>query len=579
MPLYETSTRKEYTKRELCEALRSQMESERSTFVSHWREIQGYILPRRARFFITDVNKGDRRNQKIIDSTGTLAVRTLRSGMMGGVTSPARPWVRLTVSDPDLAENTNVKLWLHTITGRMIDIMLRSNLYNSLPILYADMAVYGTSAMLVEEDFDNVFRTYVFPIGSYMIANDDKLRVRVFFREFRMTVRQLIERFGIGNPNTGEFNWGNFSITIRDLYNRGMMEAWIDVCHVIKPNDNYDQRKLESKFKRYVSYYYEKGYGNQQVQFEKDDIFLRESGYDLFPVLCPRWEVTGEDVYGTSCPGMEALGDIKQLQVEQRRKAQAIEKGINPPMVGPTALKTAKVTILPGDITFTDEREGVKGFRAAHEINLNIQHLLIDIQDLRQIISRAFYEDLFLMLAHSNRREITATEVEERKEEKLFALGPVLEQLNQDLLDPLIDLIFNYMVNQGLVPEAPEELQGISLKIEYVSVMAQAQRLVGIGAIERFASFTANIAAQAGEPSVIDKVNIDQLIDEHGIAVGVPPTIIRSDEEVDEMRAQRAKEVQAQQQMKMVAEGAKVAKDLSKSDLEKNNALKRIVSQ
>lgn len=567
-----------YTKRQAHELLRSELELERSSFMTHWRELSDYILPRRARFTITDANRGERRNQKIIDGTATLAARTLKSGMMGGITSPARPWFRLTTADPDMAEFGPVKEWLHAVGQRMITIFLRSNLYNSLPIIYGDMGVFGTAALYVEEDFDSVFRTYAFPIGSYMIANNDRMKVNVFFREFRYTVRQLVEKFGRLNPKTGAPDWSNFSETVRNLWDRKMFEGWIDVCHVIEPNPDFDPEKLGSRFKRYKSSYYERGYnGKPSYSNFENEKYLKVSGYDFFPVLCPRWEVTGEDIYGTSCPGMDALGDVKQLQTEQKRKAQAIEKGINPAMVAPTALKTAKVSILPGDITYSDEREGVKGFRPAHEVRLDLEHLRLDITEVQRMISRAFYEDLFLMLAHSDRREITAREVEERHEEKLIGLGPVLEQLNQDLLDPLIDLAFNYMLRQGFIPQPPENLQGEDLKIEYISVMAQAQRLVGIGGIERFAGFAANIAAQTGDPSSIDKVDLDQLLDEHAASVGVPPRIVRTDEEVEAIRRNRAEQAQAQAMMQAAEGASKSAKDLSQAKLEEDSALKRLI--
>ncbi len=565
-----------YTKRKAHEILRGELTSERSSFISHWKDLADFILPRRARFTITDSNRGDKRNQKIIDGTATLAARTLQSGMMAGITSPARPWFRLTTPDPDLADFGSVKEWLHLVTQRMTAVFLRSNLYNTLPIIYKDMGVFGTSAMLVEEDFENVLRTYSFPIGSYMIANNELLKVNVFMREFRMTVRQLILKFGSVDANKKP-DWSAFSSTVKNLWDKKMYEEWIDVCHVIEPNPDYDPNSLESKYKKFKSSYFEIGYNGQAINNQDDGIYLRESGYSYFPVLCPRWEISGEDVYGTSCPGMDALGDVKQLQLEQKRKAQGIEKGINPPMVGPTSLKTTKTSILPGDITYSDEREGVKGFRAAHEVRLDIDHLLNDITSVQNIIRRAFYEDLFLMLASSDRREITAREVEERHEEKMIGLGPVLEQLNQDLLDPLIDIAFDFMDRQEMIPPPPPELQGQRLKVDYVSVMAQAQKLVGISGIERFASFTANIANQTQDLTAIDKVNIDELIDEHGNSVGVPPRCIRTAEQVAEIRAERAKSQQAAQAAETLKTGAGAAKDLSKADLSENNALSALL--
>jgi hypothetical protein len=499
--------------------------------------------------------------------------------MMSGITSPARPWFRLTTPDPALAEVGSVKNWLYYVGDRMSTAFLRSNLYNVLPIVYGDMGTFGTGCMLVEEDVDDVIRCYPFPIGSYTLANNYKLQVDVFQREFRLTVRQLVQRFGRRTPD-GKLIWDNFSTHVKNAYDRGQLEQWIDVCHVIEPNEDYDPNKFGAKFKKYKSCYYEKGVSGQtQTAYTgaDGDKVLRESGYDYFPVLAPRWEVNGEDVYGTDCPGMTALGDIKALQLMQKRKSQAIEKMVFPPMVGPSSMRSAKASLLPGDLTYVDEREGTKGFRAAHEVNLRLSDLVGDIQEHQRRIQRSFYEDLFLMLASTDRREITAREIDERHEEKLLALGPVLEQLNQDLLDPLIDIAFNIGMKQGLFPPPPEEIQGVDLKVEYVSIMAQSQKLVGIAGIERFASFAVQVAQV--HPESLDKIDTDQMLDVYSDITSVNPSIIRTDEMVEEIRAQRQKAAQAAQAAEMAKQMTGAAKDLSQADMEGDNALTRMLQQ
>ena len=566
------------TKRQEYEHLRAQLEIERSSFIQHWRDLADYILPRRPRFDTTDVNRGDKRSQKIIDSTGTYSANTLRSGMMSGITSPARPWFKLTTPDPELAEFGPVKTWLDAVQTRMNTSMLRSNLYNTLPTVYGDLGVFGTGCMLVDEDFGgDVFSTMAIPIGSYSIATNGRGRVNVYFREFRMTVRQLVMTFG--EKKNGNYVWDNFSTHVKNLWDNSNYEAWVDVCHVIQPNKDYDSRKLDSKFKKFTSCYYERGTTSDRnasyTQGPDDHKFLKESGYDNFPVLAPRWEVTGEDVYATMCPGMIALGDIKALQTGEKRIAQAIEKKINPPLKGPASLRTQKVSLLPGDVTYTDERTGNIGLTPIHEVNFSIQEAEAKQEQMRNRIQRAFYEDLFLMLASSDRRQITAREIDERHEEKLLALGPVLEQLNQDLLDPLIDLVFDFHVRQELIPPPPEELQGVDLKVEYVSIMAQAQKLIGISGIERFAGFVGQVAAVS--PTAMDKIDVDQLIDVYGEIVSISPTIIRTDEDVATMRQAQQQAAQAQQQMQAVQAGAATAKDLSQADLEGDNALNRML--
>lgn len=567
-------------RRKKYEILRTQLENERSSFLPHWRQLGDFILPRRPRFFTSDVNKGDRRNQKIVDSTATLSARTLRSGLMSGITSPAREWKKLTTPDPDMAEFGSVKEWLDVVNRRMSSIFLRSNLYNILPTSYGDLGVFGTSPISIEEDFDDVVRFQSFPVGSYMIAKDDRGQVNTFHRDFRMTVRQLVMKFGVKDERTGKAKFDNFSKHIKNLWDRGSYQTWIDIRHTITPNDEHDPDRLEAKYKKFGSCYYEAGSssaGSNYFNGSEDDLFLKESGFDLFPILCPRWEVTGEDVYGTSCPGMEALGDIKALQKMQARKAEAIEKMVRPPMIAPTALRREKATVLPGDVTFYDEREGQRGFRPAYEVNPRVNELVMDIQEYQHRIQRCFYEDLFLMLANSDRRQITAREIDERHEEKLLALGPVLEQLNQDLLDPLITNTFEFMNRQGYLPPPPKELQGVKLKIEYVSVLAQAQKLAGISGIERFTGFVGQIGQV--HPDALDKINSDELIDVYGDRMGIEAKIIRTDDEVAQIRQQRQQAQQAQAQAEMIKQGAGAAKDLSQANMDQDSALTRLLQQ
>lgn len=567
------------SKRRQHETLRVQLEHERASFLQHWRDLGDFIAPRRPRFFAGDVNRGDKRNQKIIDSTASLALRTLRSGMMSGITSPARPWFRLTTPDPKMAEIGTVKEWLSLVTTIMTTHFLKSNLYSALPQVYGDAGGFGTAALFMEEDMDEVFRFYPQAVGSYSLALNQKLKVDTYVRTFQMTVRQLINKFGRKDEQTGKPDWSIFSTQVRSLFDQGNYEQWIEVCHIVQPNPEFDPSRLESKFKKYISCYYESGAmkdSNYMSTNDNDVKLLSEKGYDHFPVLAPRWEVTGEDVYGTDCPGMVALGDIKQLQIGERRAAQAIDKMINPPMTGPTSLRNSKATILPGDITYVDDRQGGGGFRPAHEVNFRLDMLEQKQAQVRQRIQRAFFEDLFLMLASSDRRQITAREIDERHEEKLLALGPVLEQMNQDLLDPLIDNAFDFLVKQDRLPPPPKELSGIPLKIEYISIMAQAQKLVGIGGIERFMGFAANVIASS--PSAADKIDVDQTLDIYADLTSIPPGIVRSDEDVENMRAERAQASADQAKQEQMMGAAQVAKDLSQTSLEGKTALNELMN-
>lgn len=575
-----TSISKPLTKRQKDDLLWSQLDMEFSTFKPQYRDLNDYILPTRARFFLSDANRGDRRNLKILDSTATQAARTLRSGMVSGITNPSRRWFKLGTPDPVLNRMPNVKQWLYDVTEIMNKAFERSNYYQTKPLVYGDLGTFGTGAYSMLKDLQTTIHTQSFPIGSYRIAKNNRGIVNVFARQFRMTVAQLIEEFGEMDPKTGKPDWTNFSEYVRNQYEQSMYQTWVDVCHIVKPNEEYNPRMLQSKYKKYISRYYEVGScstqsGNYMARDKNGEVYLSEKGFDHFPILAPRWEVAGEDIYGTDCPGMTGIGDIKQLQWGEKRIAQAIDKIINPPMTGPAGMRNTKTSILPGDMTYYDESEGRKGFRPVYQIDPRINELEMKQSAVRTRIDEVFYKNIFQMMIDSDRREITATEIDERKEEKLIALGPVMSQLNGDDLDPSIELMFSYLVELDRIPKAPEELQGMDLNVDYISMMAQAQKMIGVGTIERFASFGGQLIAPF--PGSAKKINANKILDYYGDQLSLPPGVVRSDEEVAEIEAQEQRAAQAQQRMQMMAEGAKAANQLANAPTDGDNALTRIM--
>ena len=307
----------------------------------------------------------------------------------------------------------------------------------------------------------------------------------------------------------------------------------------------------------------------------KNERKLSDKGFEEFPVLAPRWHVTGVDIYGRS-PGMDVLGDVKALQIEQKRKAQGIDKMVNPPLQAPSSLRGQSATVLPGGVTYVDTMQGNQGgFRPTYEVNPRLGELQQDIAETQYRIQQGFYADLFQMMTQSDRRQITAREIDERHEEKLLMLGPVLERLHTELLNPLIDRTFNIMARNELLPPAPEDLAGVTLKVEYISVMAQAQKAIGTGAIERLAGFIGNMAAV--KPEVLDKFDADQSVDEYAEMLGVPPKIVVPDDVVQQVREERMQMQQQQMQMEQVNQGAQAAKVMSDDDTGGNNILSDII--
>lgn len=523
-------------------ARKASLWNERSSWITHWREISEYQQPRAGRFVATDRNRGDKRHQNIHDNTAVFGARTLAAGLMSGMTSPARPWFKLEIADKDLMESAAVKSWLHDSAAMIRAIFASSNTYRALHVIYEELGLFGTAASIVLPNFQNVLHHYPLTVGEYALATNAEGEVDTMCREFQMTVAQLV----------GQFGEENVSNTVRDLYRKGAYDTWVDVVHMVAPRRERDLTKRDGRNMRFQSVYMEPGK-------ENNDKFLSDSGFERFPVLAPRWVVTGNDIYGTS-PGMECLGDVKQLQHQQLRKGQAIDYQVNPPIQVPTSYKEAAKSRLPGGVMYVDSVGQTGGVRTAYEVNLRLDYLLADIQDVRERIRQAYYADLFLMLANDTRSGVTATEVAERHEEKLLMLGPVLERLHNEMLSPMVDMAFEYASKAGILPEPPQELQGMDIEVQFISVLAQAQRAVAAQGVDRLLGTVGQLAGL--KPEVLDKVDFDQVVDDYSEMYGVNPKIIVSDDAVAAIRQQRAQAMAAQQAAAAVPVAADTAKTM-----------------
>lgn len=522
----------------------TELDTEFSSWVTQGQEISRYLLPRSGRFITSDRNIGTRRFNNILDSTGTRALRVLGAGLMGGGSSPARPWFKLATPEPEMMQYQAVKQWLDDVTRLMFDVFQRSNTYRSLHSMYEELGAFGTACCLVLDDFEDVIRLYPLTYGEYRLAAGPRGEIDTMYRKFDMTVANLVKEYGIDNC----------SLSVQNLYKNGTLGAWVTVMHCIEPRSDRDPSKKDAANMAWKSSYFE--YGGDA------DKFLRVGGFKSFRVLAPRWSIAGGDIYGTG-PGAESLGDIKQLQHQQLRKAEAIDYKTKPPTQSPTSMKNREINRLPGGNSFVDMTGPGGGIKTLFEVNLDLQHLLADIQDVRMRINDSFFVPIFMMMAQDNRSNITATEVAERHEEKMLMLGPVLERVHNELLDPLVTITFERLLDAGLLPPPPQELQGVQLNVEFISMLAQAQRAITTNSSDRF--ITGLLTVAQGKPSVLNKLNENAWADDYAESLGVNPKIVNDADKVAALEQAQAQQAQQAQQLAAAEQASKTAKNMADS--------------
>ena len=531
---------------------RASLKSERDRYATDWRELSDFVIGARGRFLPGDGDNGDeathRRNERLYNETPKQAAFTLASGMMAGITSPARPWFKLSTHDPEMEDYEPVRIYLDEVRRILLTIFARSNFYNAMYNIYLEQGVFGTACMGIYENYENVIRFEPYTIGSFSLGCDGERNVDTLHREYRTTVGATVKRFGLSNV----------SRSVKNMWDNGSYDEKLNIIHAIEPNTDRDYSSPLSTDMAYQSCYYEEGGDGDKP--------LLVSGFQELPFVAPRWSVIGEDTYATSYPGIDSLASNKSLQIDELDSAIAQEKSHNPPLVGDSSLMQSGADLIAGGITYIPNmaQTGKPGLSSVYDVRFDQAGLNEKIMQKEQRINRFFYADLFLMLTDIDRRQITATEIAERKEEKMLMLGPVLDRLNNEALDPIIDRTFAIAQRAGILPPPPPELEEADLNIDYISVLAQAQRSISTQATEATMSFAGSLADVW--PEARHKVDAMQAVADYSKAKGVSPKMIRSDEEAQEAMAAEQQQAQQQQMAAMAAQAVDSTKTLSETD-------------
>ena len=515
-----------------------QMMTERTQFEGTWKQLSRYINPTRGRFDEDKTQDGRRRDYCLLDPYPMAASGKCAAGLHSGLTSPSRPWFALGLQDKELAEYHTVKLWLEECQDVLMGIYAKSNIYNMLLNIEAELTQFGTAAALLLEDFNTGVWARPYTCGEYAGNVDARGRVVQFARRFKLNAWQMVDEFGEDVV----------SDAVRHAYRAKNLKDYFPVTMLIEKNADYRPDSNALLNFKYKSYYFED---------TQTDVFLKVSGYHEVPFLMPRWTVVANGIYGVG-PGHNALGNCMQLQKIEKINMRLLEHRSDPALIVPSSV--GKVNRLPGKETLVPDNL-INGIRPLYEATGDRGEVMQTIQYKQQQIGAAFYNDLFVMLAQQDNPQMTAREVAERHEEKLLMLSPVLEQMHNEVLAPLTRRAFEICYRNGLLPPLPEELRGEeeSIKAEFISLLAQAQKAVGTNAMEKTLAIAGNL--MGASPEVMDNLDLDAAIREHAQMSGTPEAIMRDEQEVQKMRAQRAQQMQQEQQMQQAAAMAKPLKD------------------
>lgn len=529
----------------------------RYSFWTHWREVADYMLPRRYKWVITpnQMARGSPINQHILDSTPTLAARNLASAMFTGTSDPTRIWFKLKLGYIDSTQTSPVSLWLAECERLLLLIFQESNFYTSIAVALLDLVIFGTCVVLFYEDFNNVVACFNPCLGEFYLENSDKMEANSMFREFTLTVSQVVEQFGKENC----------SQSIQELHKQGgaSLTRELVVAHAIEPNDG--KYGIPKQFKFRECYWEWGGSASPQGGSSYAPGFLRVRGYHEQPFAAARWDLVSNDAYGRS-PGMDALPDSKQLMLETRRKAQALDKHVNPPMVADIQLKNQPASLIPGGVTYiAGAMSATKpGFAPVYTVQPDIKGISEDLAEVRERIKKIFFNDIFQTISqYETRSNVTASEIDARRAEAFLMIGPVYERVQKELFSIGIERVFAIAARAGIIPPAPPEIQGKNINIEYVSMLEISQNAAKAGTIER--TMSSALQMMGVDPGIGDIIDFDYGMMASSALLNNPPKLIRSPDEVAQIRQQRQQQQEQQQKAALAEQYSAGAKNLGQA--------------
>jgi hypothetical protein len=557
-----------------CEARLGMLRNWRYSWWAHWARLAEYFLPRRYHWLVVAnrMSRGNPINDAIIDSTPTLAVNVCASGLWTGMTSPSRPWFEFEISLPWVQLDADGKEWIEDTQKRAYQVLSESNFYQIMAQAFQDVVVFGTAPVIVYEDFEDIIRLYLPCAGEYYLAAGARLDVTDLYREFTFTVKEIVDMFRLKNcPEAVKKLW---------MQGGAALDNEFVVAHCIEPNfavakrgSDEEEQIIPGMF-AYREIYWLKGIKTAQP--------LSKKGFHKKPFMAARWSTVSNDAYGRS-PCMDALGDNKQIQLETRRKAEFIDKGVRPPMGANVELKNEPSSIISGMITYMSTEGGKKGFWPLFEPQAQwLAGITADIDKVSARIERCLFVDVFMAITRMEgvqpRNELELTK---RDLERLQQLGPFITLFENEFGNPFFERLLDIMERRRILKPKPPSLKGVPINIKYTSIMRLAQQSAeAVGMKDFFGTMggLSSAAKAAGVPDPLRIVDLDKSSRHFAEVTNFPTNLLFTDQEVkthDAIRARAQQQAQAPQQAMAAVTAAKTLSDTNVGD--SNNALSALL--
>lgn len=479
-----------------------------------WKECFDYSFPLRGTGFNSEIvtsSSIQRKKSQLLDSTLTDAARTQASAIISGLTPANSRWFGL---DVDHATDQD-KRWLDESADTLWRNIHNSNFDSAAYEGNLDLMSAGWFALYIDSDRDKGGFTFqLWPIASvYCDSSRADEQIDIVYRCYELTAEQALNEFGeaLSEKVTKQAQ--------RDPSSK------IKFVHAIYPRKDGKQGQNAKQLP----------IASVHVDLDNKHI-VRQSGYNEMPVVIPRWMQIPQSIYAIG-PVSDALPDAKTLNEIKRMELANADLAISGMWIAQDdgVLNPRTITVGPRKVIVANSVDSMRPLQSGADFNVSFSKC----EQLQAAIRKIMLAD---QLQPQNGPAMTATEVNMRQQLIRQLLGPIYGRMQAEYLQPLIERCFGIALRAGIFTPPPETLQNKYISIKYVSPMARAQRFDEVTAINNFVQMTLQ-NAQINQ-QILDNIDFDKATRFTGEALGVPAQLIRTTEEVIELRQQRAEQQQ-----------------------------------
>lgn len=522
-----------------------------------YRDVRDYINPYIGNFDQEEPSKVTRHDQHFLRTTPLKYTQIMAAGIQSGITSPTKKWLKLYMDDQKLMQDTQVKIWLSDVENIVFSLLTKGHFYEAQLYANLELGCFGTSALMIEEDFKTGVRFKAFSAGEYAIDVDSKGLVNSFARKFKMSAKQLCDKFP-----------GKATDKLKREAKSGS-HMYYNVYHLIIPNDDYDPSKWDNQHFRYAEYYWSDITG--------DDL-LSKSGYHEFPVAVSRWQQMAGSIYGVG-PGIWAIGDARELQLTQHNLDTIVAISAKPPLQAPAdILANGGVNVLPSAVNYYNPMNGNTPITPIYDSrSIDKQFIMLHRQTLEEAIKEHFHVNVFQLLSDMDKGTRTAREIIELSAEKMSQMGPLVDRQETETLPRIVERVLSIGFRNGYFPEPPDVIKGQGINVSFDSILSRAQRQSDITPIMDTIESAIAMANNSQIGEILDNIDFDATIRKIADLNGLDPRLIKPQDVVNSIRQQRAIQQQQllqQQQQQMEAEKAKT---LSQAKTNEPSALTQLL--